>query len=98
MKYDTFCPVCGYELGFLPWEDELPSDEICPSCGIQFGYDDIAGRDEVERAIIYQAWRQKWIAEGMKWHSKETSQPDGWDPSHQLEKVKYRWVGPISSV
>ena len=50
------CPVCGYPLGFPPWKEASPSDEICPSCGIQFGYTDAeeARKDEA-RCIVYGA-------------------------------------------
>jgi hypothetical protein len=83
----TLCPVCGYTLGFLAWNDRSPSDEICPSCGIQFGYDDAAGSDEVARQQIYHRWRQKWIMEGMPWNSHGRSRPAHWDPHAQLHRI-----------
>jgi hypothetical protein len=30
------CPVCGFDLGFRPWDGASPSNEICLSCGIPF--------------------------------------------------------------
>jgi hypothetical protein len=84
---DTHCPVCGYDLGFPAWKDKSPSDEICPSCGIQFGYNDAAGGDEARRRQIYQQWRQKWIAEGMRWNSVGISPPPQWDPIGQLRQI-----------
>ena len=78
------CPVCGYDLGFPPWDENAPSDEICPSCGIQFGYDDAAGGQIQLRHEIYQQRRQQWIADGMSWYSVGTPQPKGWDPIAQL--------------
>lgn len=83
------CPVCGYD-GLLdpPWQDDSPSDDICPSCGIQFGYQDAAGGDAVGRAMIYRSWRQRWIDQGMRWHSVGAKlPPDGWNPVAQLQKV-----------
>ena len=49
---EHFCPVCGFDLGFRPWDGPNPSDEICPCCGIQFGYHDAAGGDEKGRGKI----------------------------------------------
>lgn len=82
-----FCPVCGYNLGFSPWNGSSPSDEICPSCGIQFGYDDSAGGDLEKRSMIYKKWRQDWINNGMKWYSKN-DKPKDWDPKQQLDNIK----------
>lgn len=73
------CPACNYPLGFQPWKNNLPSDEICPSCGIQFGYDDAKGKNEEERKDIYTEWREKWIKSGKKWWS-ETKKPNDWNP------------------
>lgn len=81
------CPVCGYELGFLPWEGASASDEICPCCFIQFGYDDCAGGDQKERPNIYEKWRTGWVLKGMKWHSKRRRPPEGWDPIAQLRAI-----------
>ena|SRR5688572_3013325 len=76
------CPVCGYDLGFPPWQGESPSDEFCPSCGMQFGnYDATEG--DCPRSRIYQAWRDKWIQDGAKWWSSRP-RPTSWDPSEQL--------------
>jgi hypothetical protein len=81
------CPVCGYELGFIPWVDDSPSDEICPSCGIQFGYDDAAGGDRVARESVYQKWRGEWIRRGCPWASAGIPKPDAWDPSSQMKRA-----------
>ena len=81
------CPVCGYELGFPPWRDASPSDEICPSCGIQFGYTDAAGGDAARRALTYSKWRTEWIAAGMPWRSR-SQPPEGWDPVAQLRRLE----------
>jgi len=73
------CPVCGYKLGFQPWEEGSPSDEICPSCGIQFGYDDVAGGDISKRNEIYIKWRNNWELNGKKWNSANPK-PKDWNP------------------
>ncbi|HEX7289043.1 MAG TPA: hypothetical protein VF532_22855 [Candidatus Angelobacter sp.] len=65
IDYSALCPVCGYDLGFKPWDGEIPSDEICPSCGIQFGYADVAGRNLTQRQAIYEEWRRRWIEVSM---------------------------------
>lgn len=49
------CPVCGCDLGFLPWHDDSASDEICPCCYIQFGYDDASE----PREAVYGQWRKQ---------------------------------------
>jgi hypothetical protein len=84
MRIDEHCPACGYDLGFLAWNDDSPSDEICPSCGIQFGYDDSAGGNEEARARLYEQWRKKWIESGMRWSSVARSPPTNWKPTEQL--------------
>ncbi len=90
----TLCPVCGYDLGFLPWEEDSPSDEICPSCGIQFGYDDAAGRDKQGREVIYRRRRQQWIEGGMQWYSRHRTPPSGWDPIEQLGRIGVHVTAP----
>jgi hypothetical protein len=65
----SLCPVCGFDLGYLPWDRATPSNEICPSCGIQYGYDDAAGGDIDKRTQIYKEWKDRWIKEGMPWKS-----------------------------
>ncbi len=86
---DTCCPVCGYDLGFPAWKEKSPSDEICPSCGIQFGYTDAAGGNETARQQVYRQWRQKWIAEGMRWNSSGICRPPQWDPNAQLRRIGF---------
>jgi hypothetical protein len=83
-----FCPVCGYEPDFAPWDGDSPSDEICPSCGIQFGYDDAAGGDPDGRNKIYDMWRESWIKKGMRWSSFGIAQPPDWNPEEQLRRLK----------
>jgi hypothetical protein len=83
----TLCPVCGFDLGFPPWNGDSASDEICPSCGIQFGYDDASGGSAAERLAIYVRWRDEWRSNGMQWWSKGRKAPPEWDPSAQLRRV-----------
>ena len=80
----NLCPICGYDLGFPPWDGESPSDEICPCCSIQFGYNDAAGGDVKQRIELYKSWRQKWIDNGMQWDKGCTKPPPGWNPVEQL--------------
>jgi hypothetical protein len=89
-KRNNICPVCGCELDFIPWDDDIPADEICPSCGIQFGYDDVpsASGNEGTREEIYTQWREKWILNGMRWYSQGRTPPDNWNPKAQLEKLE----------
>ncbi len=84
----TLCPVCGYDLGLLPWSDDSPSDEICPSCGIQFGYDDAIGlREPNAREAVYARWRAQWLDRGMPWSSHGRVPPVHWDPVLQLRGI-----------
>jgi hypothetical protein len=87
LKQSTTCPVCGYDLGFQPWNGESPSDEICPCCGMQFGYYDATPEGSEGRLRIYAEWRQRWIAEGMAWNSTGQAPPTGWNPVEQLKTV-----------
>ena len=74
------CPVCAY-----PKLQEPPrspsgggSYEICPSCGFQFGVDDD------DKGLTFEQARERWIAGGMKWHSKGMAQPKTWDAAKQI--------------
>ena len=87
LSRQDLCPVCGYELGFAPWVDLSPSDEICPSCGIQFGYDDVAGGSLVARAGVYRNWRAQWIERGCPWSSVGIPRPDTWEPRRQMKRA-----------
>lgn len=86
-KQKQFCPVCGYELSFAPWEGNSSSDEICPSCGIQYGYDDAAGGDVNKRNLIYKEWKNRWIKEGMVWKSIGIEPPNNWNLVQQLKNL-----------
>ena len=88
------CPVCGYRLGFPPWKGESASDEICPCCYIQFGFDDYAGGDAEGRSAVYLAWRNRWLAEGLKWRSRQKAPPH-WDPVLQLATIGVQ-IGEMS--
>jgi len=82
-----YCPVCGYNLGYSPWEGDSSSDEICPCCYIQFGYDDWVEDGPSARENIYENWRKCWIDGGMKWHSKGINPPVGWNPVDQIRTI-----------
>ena len=68
------CPVCAYNR--LP---EPPTDYlICPSCGTEFGYTDFnATHDQLF---------ERWLENGMKWHSKAFSPPPNWNPLEQVAR------------
>jgi hypothetical protein len=83
----TLCPVCGFDLGFPAWKGNSPSNERCPSCGIEFGFHDWAKGEPSKRAQVYEDWRRRWIAGGMKWHSRGRKPPDGWDAARQLQAI-----------
>ena len=85
----TNCPVCGYDLGFEPWEGDTSSDEICPSCGIQFGYDDVPAGGGLQGTPqdIYEQWRSTWIEQGMPWFSVGRLPPQAWNPQQQLKLI-----------
>jgi hypothetical protein len=78
------CPVCGY-----PDLTENPtpaagggSYEICYSCGFEFGVSDD------DQGFTYEAWRGRWIEQGMRWDSEGiVARPDGWDPEAQLRHL-----------
>lgn len=78
------CPVCGF-----PGLEEPPrsnsgggSYEICPSCGFEFGVTDD------DRGFSYEAWRKRWIDQGMPWRDEGISDPPaGWDPADQLRRA-----------
>ena len=81
---EKLCPVCGYELGFTPWESGVQSEAICPCCGIHFGSDD---QVEALRWQKYIAWRRRWINDGKKWWSNEPV-PADFDPNEQLARLE----------
>ena len=83
---ESKCPVCGFSLGFQPWEANIASHEICPCCGIHFGYDDAAAGSIEKRNDIWNSWRNDWITNGMRWWSKN-SPPTDWDPNEQLRDL-----------
>lgn len=87
IKYDYYCPVCGFKLDFLPWDAGTPSFEICPCCFIQFGYEDAAGGEEERRVSIYREYRDYWMRSGMIWNSMGEERPLNWDPRKQLQNI-----------
>lgn len=75
------CLVCGYpELDEPPYDDHgCALYNICPCCGVEFGYDD--------SNALHSELREKWIATGMQWWSRNISPPTNWNPLHQLKNV-----------
>lgn len=86
MTTGNVCPVCGYDDLVNPayTEEGGSSYEICYCCGFEYGYtDDNDG-------YTYEAWRQKWIDDGMRWDwgRSDEARPDGWDPIEQLKNLR----------
>jgi len=78
------CPVCG----FAGLEDPPRSPttgggsyEICPSCGFEFGVTDD------DQGYSYEAWREKWVGDGMRWSSAGQQPPENWNPHDSLRKL-----------
>src|SRR4051812_48316988 len=80
------CPVCGYKRLRYPAADE---GVICPCCGTQFGYSD-AGTTHAQL-------RREWVREGMKWYSRVTPAPEGWNPAEQLGDITDHDIVPRQS-
>jgi hypothetical protein len=80
------CPVCGYDrLGEAPRSTVGGgSFEICPACSFQFGVSDD------DRGFTHEAWRQRWIDEGMTWDKGRSRPPAGWDPARLLATLGAR--------
>ena len=82
------CLVCGYQFGSAVYDEkgELQPDafySICPSCGYEYAYTDI------DLGYTFQAWRHKWIKEGMPWTNEKIHDkpPKGWNPKEQLNNI-----------
>jgi hypothetical protein len=88
---EQLCPVCGFKLGFVPWQNGMPADKPCPCCGIHFGYDDA---NESSRANVYLTLRQRWISDGRRWWSADPVPPE-YNPPWQLARVQTFESAPI---
>ena len=77
MRY--VCPVCGYD----QLEEPPANFTICDSCGTEFGYHDAT--------FTHAALRERWIAEGAKWHSSVFAPPPGWNPVQQLLRAGFAY-------
>ena len=79
------CPVCGWpNLSERPRSSSSGggSYEICPSCNFEFGYDDD------DQGWTDEAWRHRWISQGMPWDQLgKRPPPEGWDPQKQLDDL-----------
>lgn len=80
---EFMCPVCGYFGLDEPAYDKngLWSFEICICCGVQYGYTDCN--------TSHAELRARWIANGMKWHSRVFAPPENWDPVEQLRRAGF---------
>ncbi len=106
MKYT--CLVCGYsELEENPFDGKQfhSTHEICPSCGFHYGYDDLNGTaeypEDYDEFKIIQAYRRKWISNGMKWKHDyaddsfpENHPPKNWNPREQLKNIPKQFLDP----
>jgi hypothetical protein len=78
------CPVCGFTGLEEPPRSPTTgggSYEICASCGFEFGVTDD------DQGYSYEAWRARWIANGMRWSSVGQSPPEDWNPGDALRKL-----------
>ena len=78
---NSYCRVCGYQPGFLPWGDDgkSPTYEICACCGVEYGYEDCT-------IISVKAYREKWVAEACVWFDRKLK-PQNWIFKEQFENV-----------
>ncbi len=82
-RVEHVCPVCGYpglEVEAYDLVFDLASFEICPCCRFQYGATEEAGR-----STSITRWRERWIADGMRWWFGNP--PDGWNPRGQLRNI-----------
>ena len=84
---EHLCPVCGFDLGFRPWDGPNPSDEICPCCGIQFGYHDAAGDDEKGAGRFTPSGVRIGSRPVCPGEGAARPAPHGWNPGEQVERV-----------
>lgn len=79
------CPVCGYQLDFVPWIGISPSHRTCPSCGTRFGFHDMLSRGDPQLlAVEHERLRGRWLEHGAGWSSPTILPPPRWDPQRQL--------------
>jgi hypothetical protein len=83
---NNVCAVCGWRQLKLPQRAASggASHEICPSCGFESGFTDD------EKDYTYEAWRAKWVADGLKWFSSGISKPVQWNPMLELHALLKR--------
>lgn len=75
MRYN--CPVCN----FSQLESPPRNYTICRCCGTEFDYDD--------STLSHAQLRDRWIQNGMRWHSRRVNPPVDWNPIVQLLKGGY---------
>jgi len=85
-KNNSFCRVCGYELGSPPWGEDgySPSWEICSCCGTEFGYEDCTPMSARKK-------RQNWITNGMRWFD-EKAKPENWSFDDQSINIPNEFI------
>jgi hypothetical protein len=77
------CPACGWPgLKRPPYRGRVPSFETCPCCGFEFGFHDY------DQGWPLDAFRKKWIAQGMIWYWPPGQAPEGWDPIAQIRRLE----------
>ena len=78
------CLVCGFAgLEETPRSPTTGggSYEICPSCGFEFGVTDD------DQGYSCEAWRGRWVADGMQWSSVGQPPPESWNPRDALRAL-----------
>jgi hypothetical protein len=83
----ALCPVCGFGLGFVPWEDGKPSYQVCPCCNTVFGYDDDPQQRAMPMPHSYVELRDQWIREGCLWRGRPEKRPPNWDRIRQMREA-----------
>lgn len=78
VTYGNNCPVCGYELDFVPEVDAL-----CPCCFFAFYVND--------RDWTFAELREDWISHGARWAWGKQGRPEplNWNPVQQLTNIGY---------
>jgi transcription elongation factor Elf1 len=86
VSVENTCPVCGYEgLAKAPYDKRgFGSLEACASCGFQFNVSDTG------HGWSHRDWRDRWIADGMRWSSQTVRPPPRWSAKNQLNKRRGR--------
>ena len=72
-------------------DDELASLEdshhICACCDFQYGYSEFFRCVYEDKTLAYREWRERWMADGMKWQSSALNNKFCNNTSSSLEPV-----------